>query len=412
MRSDIVAAIDVGTTKVCTLVGHEDDNGVVQILGVGVSSARGINKGMVVDVELAAESIRISVERAEKSSGNPIDFAYVGITGSHIGSLNNKGVVAINHNDRVVGLGDVERVIEAAKVINIPNNRQVLHVLPRSYTLDGLEGVKNPLGLHGFRLDLEAHIITGSVASVQNLTKCVEEAGVGVDGLILEPLASGEAVLTQGEKDTGVLLADIGGGTTDIAVFIDGSILHTSVIPLGGNHFTNDLVIGLRAPYAAAEEAKIRFGNVDPKSSAEAEEAVEVSGFGAETRRSVSPQLIRDILRPRLEEVLEMIMGEIRRTGLHSRLPAGLVLTGGTANLRGISSVASSLTKMPTRVGKPDGVYGLMETVSNPAFSTSVGLLIWALKYGDVREKRTPSGFFLADAFKRLASWTKELVPG
>ena len=218
-------------------------------------------------------------------------------------------------------------------------------------------------------------------------------------------------MLTQGEKDTGVLLADIGGGTTDISIFVEGSVLHTSVIPLGGNHFTNDLVIGLRAPYAAAEEAKIRFGNVEVRSD-ETQDTVEVSGFGSEPKRSVSPQLIREILRPRLEEILEMIMGEIRRAGLLSRLPAGLVLTGGTANLKGIASVAASLTKMPARVGMPDGAYGLMETVANPAYSTSVGLLIWALRYGEVKTKRAPSGFFLSDALKRLASWTRELVPG
>ncbi|MEK7216382.1 MAG: cell division protein FtsA [Chloroflexota bacterium] len=395
------AAIDVGTTKVCTLVGQINASGGVEVVGVGVVPSRGLQKGMVVNIDEATDAIRASIQRATHSSGGQIRHAYLGITGSHLTSVNNRGTVTMVRPDRLVAGDDVSRVMEAARTtVGVPNNREVIHVLPRGYTLDGQEGIRNPIGLHGFRLDVDAHIIMGALTSIQNLTKCVEQLGVTVDDLVLEPLASGEAVLTDDERENGTLLVDIGGGTTDIAVFQQGSVAHTSIIPIGGHQFTQDLVIGLRAPYAAAEAAKIAHGTVEPDGVG-GDEMVELSAFGETAKRPVSRRLMADILRARFDELVELVQAEVRKAGYLGLLPAGAVLTGGSSGLGHLTEVAEHLFNMPARIGRPSGVSGLTDSISAPAFATSVGLLLWAARFGDL-EAPGQSGFSLTEWIQNL----------
>lgn len=400
------AAIDVGTTKVCTLVGQLGFGGDLEVTGIGLAPSRGLSKGMVLNIDEVAESIKVSVERAERSSGTRIYSAHVGITGNHLTCQNNRAMVTINRSDHLVSMEDVSRVLEAVRAVSIPNSREIIHVVPRSYILDGQEGVQNPVGLHGFRLDVEAHIITGAVTAIQNLTKCVQEAGIEIENLVLEPLASGEAVLTEDERETGVALVDIGGGTTDIALFSHGSIAHTAVLPVGGYQFTQDLVIGIRAPYAAAEEAKLAYGCVLPQTISP-DATFEAAAFGDGTKRLVSTRLMGEVMRARLDELLDLIRDEIRVSGFQDLLPAGIVFTGGSSNLRGLTEVAEQFFYMPVRLGVPSGIYGLVDAVHGPAYATSVGLLLWAVRYGDERADARSDGFSLADFFRNLLSVLK-----
>lgn len=400
-RSPQFTAIDIGTTKVCTLVGQMGASGDVEVTGVGIAPSRGLQKGMVVNIEEATDAIRSSLQRAARSSGSHPSHAYVGITGTHLSSANNRGTVTMVRPDRLVEPDDVERVLEAARTtFGVPNNREVIHVLPRSYTLDNQEGIRNPVGLHGFRLDVETHIIMGAITSIQNLTKCVEQLGIQVDDLVLEPLASGEAVLTDDERENGALLVDIGGGTTDIAVFHQGSVAHTAVIPIGGHQFTQDLVIGLRTPYAAAEEAKLAHGSVDPVAVG-AEEMVELSAFGDAAKRPVSRKFMAEVLRARFDELVDLILGEVRRSGYQGLLPAGVVLCGGSAALRHMAEVAEGLFGLPARIGRPIGVTGLTDAIGGPAFATSVGLLLWAARFGGETGNQI-GGFSIMDWLRQL----------
>lgn len=409
-KDHLISSIDVGTTKICTLVAEVGQEGGVEIIGVGVAPSRGLRKGVVVNMDETVESIKESVEKAERSSGMKIESAQVGIAGGHISSLNNRGIVAISRSDRLISQEDINRVLEAARTINIPSNREVLHVIPRSYTLDGQEGVKNPLGMHGFRLDVETHIVTGAATSIQNLTKCVERSGVEVEDLVLEPLASSEAVLTEEEREMGIALADVGGGTTDIAVFIEGTIWHTAVLPVGGYHLTNDIAIGLRTPFAAAEEIKAKYGHALP-SAIDQEEKIEIASFGTESTRTVLRRQLCEIVKARSEEVLEMILTEVKRSGYDGLLPAGVVLTGGTANLKGLGELARDVLQLPVRVGIPRGIRGLVDTVENPAYATSVGLLLWGLRHGEVEQRVERHSPNPSEFFRRFAFWMRELLP-
>lgn len=404
-RGSLYAAIDIGTTKVCTLVGRPGPGDTLEVTGVGVAPSRGLLKGMVVDMEEATQSIRDSVQRAERTSGSRILSAHVGITGNHVSSLNNRGMITITRNDRVVSEEDVTRVLEAARAtVGVPTNREIIHVVPRSYTLDDQEGVRNPIGLHGFRLDVEAHIITGAVNSIQNLAKCVEIAGVQVDNLVLEPLASGEAALHDDERETGAILVDIGGGTTDLAVFTQGSVGFTTVIPVGGYQFTQDLVIGLRTPYAAAEAAKIAYGSVEP-ATMPLDEMAELRSFGTTETRPVSRRLMAEILRARLEDLLSLIEGAVRHSGYQDLLPAGITFTGGSANLSGLVPVTEEVLGVPARIGIPEGITGLVDSLRDPAYATSVGLLLWAMRYGEEDGRPQEQSFAIKGFFQQLFSW-------
>ena len=404
------AAIDVGTTKVCALIADVDDEGRLQILGAGVALSRGLRKGIVVNIDETVEAIRAAVDYAERSSGIQINSAHIGIAGGHIGSLNNRGVVAISRHDRLIRSDDVIRVMESARTVQVPSNREILHVVPRSYTLDGQEGVKNPLGMHALRLDVEAHIVTAAATSIQNLTKCVERVGIEVEALVLQPLASAEAVLTPEEREMGVVVADIGGGTTDLAILLEGSIWHTSILPVGGYHLTNDVAIGLRMPFAAAEEIKLTHGHALP-GAIDGSEQIDAASFGMESSRTLLRRQLAEILNARVEELTQMIHTEIKRSGYDGLLPAGLVITGGSANLTGIEFLARDILQLPVRIGTPRGIHGVVEAVDDPAYSTVIGLLLWSLRHTEIDFQTRPPESPLGQTVRKLGYWVRELLP-
>jgi cell division protein FtsA len=402
MKNRTVAAIDVGTTKVCTVVADLNEGGTPRIVGVGIAPSVGLHKGLVVNINEARESIRESVRKAEQSSNYKVESAYVGVTGRHVTSLNNRGVVAITRNDRVVRTDDLRRVLASAQSIKVPNDRKLLHVIPRGYAVDGQAGVKNPVGMHGFRLDVETHVITAAVTSIQNLVKCIRSIGIDIEDLVLEPLASSEAILTPDEKEVGVILADIGGGTTDIAVFKEGSIWHTSILPVAGYQLTRDISIGLGLPFDVAEEMKKRYGSVMPVYESRTEDTTAISQDG----HGVSYQDLCDIVRARVEEIMKLILLELPSSEYETLVPAGLVLTGGSSNLAGTAALGREILQLPVRVGAPSNMEGISDVLCNPAYATSVGLLMWGLKHeGTQRWSRWNFG----SAVRRLANRLKNL---
>jgi len=376
MKRTKIAAIDVGTTKVCTIMGDVDSEGGLRILGVGVAPSMGLQKGLVVNVNEAKQAIRESIRKAERTAGYKLESAYVGVTGRHISSVNNRGVIAITRNDQLVRPSDLKRVLQVARSVKIPSEHKVLHIIPRTYAVDGQEGVKNPVGMHGFRLDVEAHIITAAVTSVQNLTKCIRGLGIEIDDLVMEPLASAEAVLSEEERVDGVMLADIGGGTTDIAVFKDDTIYHTSVLPVAGHLITRDISVGLGLSLELAEQMKKQYGNVTPSQDIKIDDDRTLTEDG----HSVSYRDLSEIIRVRVEELIRLIFMELPRTDYAKFIPAGLVLTGGSANLPGIAELAQDISHMPVRVGEPVSLYGVSDTLRDPAYATSVGLLLWKMR--------------------------------
>lgn len=390
MKRTKIAAIDVGTTKVCTIMADTEDGGFPRILGVGIVPSQGLQKGMVVNFNEAKQSIRESVKKAEKVAGYRLESAYVGVTGRHISSVNNRGVIAITRNDRMVHPKDLKRVLEVARSIKIPSDRELLHIIPRTYAIDGQEGVKNPVGMHGFRLDVETHIITAAVNSVQNLVKCIRSIGVDIEDLVLEPLASAEAILTAEEKQDGVLVADIGGGTTDIAVFKDNSIYHSSVLPVAGYQLTRDISVGLDISFELAEAMKKKYGDVTPINEADRSESPDRTL--TEDGHTISYRDLSDIVRLRVEEIIRLIMMELPQSEYGKLIPLGLVLTGGSSNLPGIAELGQQLTRLPVRVGVPISLYGVSDTLGDPAYATSVGLLLWKGKKASVQSWRPQSG--------------------
>jgi cell division protein FtsA len=398
MKRTKIAAIDVGTTKVCTVMADINRSDGLRIVGVGVVPSSGLQKGLVVNVNEARESIRESVRIAERVAGYRLESAYVGITGRHITSVNNRGVVAITRNDKLVRPEDLQRVLQVARSIKVPSDQKLLHVIPRTYIVDGQQGVKNPVGMHGFRLDLEAHIITAAITSVQNLTKCIRSLGVEIEDLVLEPLASAEAVLTEEEKEKGVVLADIGGGTTDIAVFKDNTISHTAILPVAGSQVTRDIAIGLGLSFELAEEMKKKYGNVNPshKGKGEPERTLTTNGH------NISYSDLSEIIRVRVEELLSLIVLELPRTDYDKLALSGLVLTGGSANLPGIVELGSELIRLPVRVGTPINLYGVSDTLLDPAYATGVGLLLWKRRNQGAKSWQTKGGFrrFLSQIFR------------
>jgi cell division protein FtsA len=369
-----IAAIDVGTTKVCTIMGTLDSSTGLRVLGVGIAPSHGIEKALVANVTQAKDSIRQSVRKAEMMAGYKLDSAYIGVTGKHISSMNNKGTIAITKTDQLVRPDDLRRVLDVALNVKAPVDRKMLHVIPRAYTLDGHE-VKNPVGMHGYELNVEAHVITAAVASVQNLTQCVRGVGIEIEDLILEPLASAEAVLTEEEKQAGVLIADIGGGTTDIAVLRDGSIYHTSVLPVAGHQITRDIAAGLGLSFELAEEMKKKYANLTPTDEEEADKIVGENGH------SISYRDLCDIVHARVEELMRLVVLELPRTDYSKLIPAGIVVTGGCANLPGIVELTQSITRLPVRIGVPPTLNGVSSSLlSDPAYATSVGLILWKMK--------------------------------
>ena len=376
MKRDRIGAIDVGTTKVCTIMADVHDNEGLRVLGVGITPSHGLHKGLVVNINEAKESVKQSVRMAEQMAGRKLESAYVGVTGRHVRAENTRGSVAITRNNQIVQSDDLKRVLSVARSVKVPSEQKVLHIIPREYVVDGQGGVKNPVGLHGFRLDVETHIITAAVTSMQNLTKCIRGIGVEVDDLVMEPLASAEAVLSPEEKQDGVLLADIGGGTTDLALFKDNTIYHTSVLPVAGYQVTRDISIGLGITFEMAEEMKKKYGNVTPTDAENTSDDTAITHDG----HSISYNDLSEIIRVRIEELLRLIMLEMPQSDYRKLIPAGLVITGGGANLPGIAELGEKITRMPVRTGRPYALAGVSDTLTNPAYATGVGLLLWKLR--------------------------------
>lgn len=374
MTANLYTGIDVGTTKICTLVAQEVGEGIPQIIGVGIEPSRGLRKGVVVNVEEAARAIAASVEKAQRTAGYEIASAVVSLAGAQVSSINSRGVVGVA--GEVISAEDVERANEAARAIAVPYDRQVVHVIPRGYVVDGQEGIRSPVGMHGFRLEVETHIITAATTALQNLAQCVQACGVEVEGFVLNPLASAEAVLQDTERDMGVGVCDIGGGTTDLALFHEGTVSHTAVLPVGGNHVTADIAHGLRMPTEVAETIKLTHGHTLP-GEIQAGESFLVRPFGEEAPIEIQRADLVAIIQARMEEIFSLVLQEIERVGALNFLPAGIVLTGGGSRLPGVRRLASEVLSLPVRVAGPSQLRGLVDQLNSPAFSTSVGLLLW-----------------------------------
>jgi cell division protein FtsA len=375
-RSSLVVGLDIGTYKVSAVVAEAGEEGI-EIVGVGTAPSRGLRKGVVVNIDATVDSIRRAVAEAEVMAGCEIHSVYTGIAGAHVKGFNSHGVVAVKGME--VSPGDVERVLDAARAVPLPMDRQVLHVLPQEFLVDEQDGIKEPVGMAGVRLESKVHIITVSITSTQNVLKCCERAGLHVAGLILEPLASAEAVLTPEERELGVALVDIGGGTTDVVVFHAGAVKHTAVLPLGGNHLTNDIATGLRTPFAEAEKIKQRFGCA-LSSLVSRQETIEVPSVGGRGPRVLSRQILSEIIEPRVEEIFSLVAREVARSGFEDLLASGVVVTGGTTILEGVPELAEQVFHLPVRRGVPLHVGGLVDVVSSPMHATGVGLILFGLR--------------------------------
>ncbi len=369
------AVIDVGSAKIATIVGDVSDREMLRVLGVGVAPSTGVEKGQISNIAQATAAIQSAVEKAERSSGTRILSAAVVLTGAHISSLNNRGIVAIPDPGQPISNEDVQRVIDAARTISLKSNREMLHALPRYFVVDGQDRVSDPEGMHGQRLDVEMHIVTGAVSNIQNLTKCVENAGVQVEAILAAPVVTSAAVLQPEEMQEGVVHLDIGGGATDVAIYQEGSIVHTASLPIGGVNVTRDLVVGLRCPFQVAEETKTQYASALQTEAGS--DQVKLTAFGQEAERDFSRQLIAEIVQARVEEIVTMALQEVKRAGQADAISAGIVLTGGTAELPGITRLTEELTGLPTRVGVVEEVYGLVDQVDGPGFASTLGALRW-----------------------------------
>ena len=379
-----IVALDIGTNKIATIVAEVGDAGELEIIGIGTHQSRGLKKGVVVNIESTVQSIQRAVEEAELMAGCGIESVYAGIAGSHIKSLNSHGIVAIR--DREVYSQDVDRVIDAAQAMAIPADQKILHVLPQEFLIDAQEGVKEPLGMSGVRLEAKVHMVTCAVNAAQNIEKCVERCGLLVNDVVLEQLASSYSVLSADERDLGVCLVDIGGGTTDIAVFTDGAIRHPAVIPIAGDQVTNDIAMALRTPTQNAEDIKIRYACALTQ-LARADEVIKVPGVGDKPDRELSRQTLAEVVEPRYDELFKLVQAELRRSGFEHLVASGIVLTGGGAKMEGLIELAEEIFHMPVSLGAPRNVAGLKDIVRNPVFATGVGLL----QYGLDQEKEKPS---------------------
>lgn len=405
-KPDIIVGLDIGTTKIAVIVAQRAPGGKIDIIGIGTHPSQGLRKGVVINIEATVNSIRHAVEEAELMAGCQISTVYAGIAGAHIKGFNSHGIVAIKNKE--VSPRDLERVIDAAKAVAIPPDREVLHILPQEYVVDEQDGIREPLGMSGVRLEAKVHIVTGSVASAQNIVKSANRVGLSVADIVLEPIASAEAVLSPEEKELGVAMVDIGGGTTDITIFHAGAIKHTAVLPLGGNHITNDVSAGLRTPSSAAEEMKRRYGAA-MTSIVPPTQTIEVPSTGGREPRVISRVMLAEIIQPRVDELLNLIHREIVRSGFDEFLTGGVVLTGGSALLEGLSESAEQVFKLPVRVGYPSGVGGLVDVVHSPAFSTGVGLVLYGARTGAYRSLAGPSRQSLFERIRlRMTEWFAE----
>jgi cell division protein FtsA len=375
-REDLIVGLDIGTTKICAIVGSVTEDGI-DIVGIGTSPSRGLRKGVVINIDSTVDSIRKAVSEAELMAGCEIKSVYAGIAGGHIKGFNSQGVIAIKN--REVSSEDVKRVIDAAKAIAIPMDREVIHILPQEFIIDDQDGIREPLGMSGVRLEAKVHIVTGAVASAQNIVKSCNRAGLDVADIVLEQLASSEATLSSEEKELGVALVDIGGGTTDIAIFVDGAIRHTSVLSLGGNQMTNDIAVGLRTPMAEAERIKQKYGCC-MASMVGKDETIEVPSVGGRKPRILSRQVLAEILEPRVEEIFTLVNREIVKSGFEDAIASGVVITGGSTILEGMPELAEQVFNLPVRRGVPQQIGGLIDVVNSPVYATGVGLVVYGSK--------------------------------
>ncbi|MEA3412756.1 MAG: cell division protein FtsA [Pseudomonadota bacterium] len=398
----MIVGLDIGTSKVVAIVGEGNEDGGIEVVGIGSHPSRGLKKGVVVNIESTVQSIQRAVEEAELMAGCQIHSVYAGIAGSHIRSLNSHGIVAIR--DREVTLSDVERVKDAARAVAIPADQRVIHTLPQEYIIDRQEGIREPVGMSGVRLEVKVHMVTGAVSAAQNIVKCVRRCGLEVDDIILEQLASSHAVLTDDEKELGVCLVDIGGGTTDIAVFTEGAIRHTAVIPIAGDQVTNDIAVALRTPTQHAEDLKIRYACA-LRQLANPDETIEVPSVGDRPPRRLSRQTLAEVVEPRYEEFLSLVQAELRRSGFEELCAAGMVLTGGSSKMEGVVELAEEVFHKPVRLGVPQFVTGLVDVVRNPTHATGVGLLLYGQlsRQLEMTEKLSDKG--VQAIWRRMRSW-------
>ncbi|MBL4797494.1 MAG: cell division protein FtsA [Oleispira sp.] len=398
----MLVGLDIGTSKVVAIVGEMTDEGGVEIVGLGSHPSRGMKKGVVVNIESTVQSIQRAVEEAELMAGCRIHSVYAGIAGSHIQSMNSHGMVAIK--DREVTYGDIERVIEAAKAVQLHGENRILHVLPQEYSIDTQEGIKEPIGMAGVRLEAKVHMVTGAMNAAQNIERCVQRCGLETDDIILEQLASSLAVLTEDEKELGVCLVDIGGGTTDIAIFTDGAIRHTAVIPIAGDQVTNDIAMALRTPTQHAEEIKIKYACALTQLAKE-DETIKVPSVGERPPRDLSRMALAEVVEPRYDELFTLIQAELRRSGYEDLVAAGIVLTGGTSKMEGVVELAEEIFHMPVRLAKPIGVSGLTDVINNPIYATAVGLLLYAAMQQNDPIKTNNREEAPLDFFSRVKHW-------
>jgi cell division protein FtsA len=382
-----IVGLDIGTTKIAAIIAEVDESEQLKIIGLGTSPSEGLKRGVVINLEKTVESIASAVEDAEMMAGVKVNSVYAGIAGDHIRSINSRGVLAVSRSDHEITVADVDKVVEAAKTVALPMDREIIHVLPQEFTVDDQSGIKDPVGMVGVRLETEVHIVTGAVTSAQNIYRSVKKAGLEVLDLVLQPLASSYALLTPDEEELGVALVDLGGGTTDFAIFYDGSIRHTGVVGLGGKNVTNDIAIGLRTPVDRAEEIKKLYGCA-MSGLVDSDETIDVPGVGGREPKQISRNVLASIIEPRVEEILSLTLQEMKKSNFHESLAAGVVLTGGGSLMQGIAELTEKILDVPVRTGKPAGMTGLEQMVSSPIYSTGVGLLI----YGWEQMKEGKSG--------------------
>ena len=401
-RENIIVGLDIGTTKVCALVAEVTEENRIKIVGIGTSPSKGLKKGAVVNIEDTVDSIKQAVQKAEQMAGVEVKGVYTGIAGGHITGFNSRGIVAIKNQD--VTMPDIDRAIEAAKAVAIPPDREILHVIPQEFIVDGQDGIKNPLGISGVRLEVQVHIITGAITAVQNIVKSVHRAGLEVSDIILQPLASSEAVLTPDEKDLGVVLVDVGGGTTDMAIFVNGAVSHTAVIGIGGNHLTNDIAVGLRTPTAEAERLKLQYGCA-LSSLVKDNNTVEVSSVGGRPPRLLSRQMISDIIEPRVEEIFTLVSREIKKVDYSDMMSSGIVITGGTCEMEGMAEMAERITGMPVRKGIPTNLEGISDTINHPMYATGIGIILCALQQQGMEDRKFKDGHLFGNIYHRMKNW-------
>lgn len=405
-KTDYIVGLDIGTTKICCIIGEKSPDGKIDIIGLGQFPSKGLRKGVVINIDSTVESIKNAVEEAEMMAGCEIESVFVGIAGGHINSLNSHGIIAVKGKEVVEK--DVDRVIEAAKAIAIPLDREVIHVLPQEYIVDNQDGIKDPLGMAAVRLEAKVHIVTAAVTSAQNIVKCVNKAGLGVQDIVLEQLASSESVLSADEKELGVSMIDIGGGTSDMAIFFQGAIKHTSVLTIAGSQMTNDIAIGLRTPNAEAEIIKHSYGCAF-SSLVRADETIEVSSVGGREPKTVSRQILSEIIEARTKEMFDMLDLELTNSGYRDIITSGIVLTGGASAMEGIADLAESVFQCPVRIGTPTGLGGLIDVVNNPMYATSTGLIQYGLRVDKSGKTRQLQGRNMFEKiFSRMRDWAEE----